>query len=114
MISFVGYLSGGPVFLLTGLLVIFLACFFLFAVYCRTLHPLANVPGPFLASFSRLWMVKHSHDGNMHRTMIAMHEKYGNLVRTAHNEVSISDPQIIKTVYGAGNKFVKSDWYSVW
>jgi len=115
MFVFSDYLFGGPVvFFIVSWPVIGLASFFLFVIYCRTLHPLANVPGPFTASFSRFWMIKRTHAGDMHRTMIAMHEKYGNLVRTGHNEVSISDPQIIKTVYGAGSKFVKSDWYSVW
>ncbi|OAK96861.1 cytochrome P450 [Phaeosphaeriaceae sp. SRC1lsM3a] len=77
--------------------------------------PLSRVPSPsFLARFSRLWMVQHSMAGDMHTTMIALHKKHGKLVRTAHNEVSISDPTAIKTIYGAGTKFRKSDWYSVW
>lgn len=46
--------------------------------------------------------------------MIALHKKHGKLVRTAPNEVSIADPTAIKTIYGAGTKFRKSDWYSVW
>lgn len=50
----------------------------------------------------------------MHRQMIALHEKHGYLVRIGPNEVSVSDPAAIKTIYGAGSKFVKSDWYSVW
>lgn len=47
-------------------------------------------------------------------TMIALHDKYGSLVRTGPNEVSVSEPTAIKTIYGAGTKFNKSDWYSVW
>lgn len=50
----------------------------------------------------------------MHRTMIALHEKHGALVRTGPNEVSVSDLASIKVIYGAGTKFRKSDWYSVW
>jgi cytochrome P450 len=59
-------------------------------------------------------MVQHSVAGDMHTTMIALHKKHGKLVRTAPNEVSISDPTAIKLIYGAGTKFRKSDWYSVW
>jgi len=114
MLYFHDYIPGSSIFFFGSLLAIWLLCLCLFAIYCRTLHPLANVPGPFAASFSRFWLIKHSHAGDMHRTMIAMHAKYGSLVRVAHNEVSISDPQPIKTVYGAGSKYVKSDWYSVW
>ncbi len=45
--------------------------------------PLGNIPGPFSARLSIAWMVKHSWQGDMHRTMIGMHEKHGKLVRTA-------------------------------
>jgi cytochrome P450 len=74
------------------------------------LDPLSRIPGPVFARFSRLWLVQHSIAGDMHTTMIALHKKHGKLVRTAPNEVSIS----IKTIYGAGTQFRKSDWYSVW
>jgi cytochrome P450 len=89
----------------------------LFAVYITSTFlrdPLSRIPGPLFARFSRLWMVQHSISGDMHTTMIALHKKHGKLVRTAPNEVSISDPTAIKTIYGAGTKFRKSDWYSVW
>ncbi|KAK5007604.1 hypothetical protein LTR16_007423, partial [Cryomyces antarcticus] len=91
-----------------------LVVFLLYAVYQQLLHPLANVPGPFWASISRLWITKHSWDGDMHRTMISLHNKFGKLVRTGPNEVSVSDLTAIKKIYGAGTKFRKSPWYSVW
>lgn len=50
----------------------------------------------------------------MNVTMIGLHNKHGSLVRTGPNEVSVSDLSAIKTIYGAGTKFRKSDWYSVW
>ena len=58
--------------------------------------------------------MKHSWQGNMHRTMIDLHERYGKLVRTGPNEVSVSDLLAIKQIYGPGTRFRKSDWYSVW
>ena len=87
---------------------------FAYVLYLRYLHPLASIPGPFWASLSRLWMAKHAWDGDMNVTMIELHKKYGPLVRTAPDEVSISDTDAIKKIYGAGTKFRKSDWYSVW
>jgi cytochrome P450 len=50
----------------------------------------------------------------MNRVMIQLHEKYGNLVRTGPNEVSVASLPAIKKIYGAGSKFRKSDWYSIW
>ncbi|KAF2109828.1 cytochrome P450 [Lophiotrema nucula] len=78
------------------------------------LDPLRGIPGPLLARWTSLWMVYHSRKGDMHLVMIALHEKYGSIVRTGPNEVSISDPLAVKTIYGAGSKFRKSEWYSVW
>lgn len=46
--------------------------------------------------------------------MIDLHAKHGALVRTGPKEVSVSDLTAIKAIYGAGTKFRKSDWYSVW
>ncbi|KAF2157283.1 cytochrome P450 [Myriangium duriaei CBS 260.36] len=86
----------------------------LYLFYYKLLHPLAKVPGPFWASLTRLWILKKTRDGSMHRLSIALHEKYGPIVRTGPNEVSVSDLAVIKTIYGAGSKFSKSDWYSVW
>lgn len=46
--------------------------------------------------------------------MIELHKKHGKLVRTGPNEISVSDLSAIKKIYGAGTKFAKSPWYSVW
>ncbi|KAK1823561.1 hypothetical protein LTR12_001972 [Friedmanniomyces endolithicus] len=85
-----------------------------YVVYQRRFSPFAGIPGPFLASLSRLWMTKHSWDGDMNRTVIDLHRELGTLVRTGPREVSVSDLTAIKQIYGAGSKFRKSDWYSVW
>ena len=95
------------------LIVLLLSCI-IYTIYQRRFHPLAQVPGPFWASLTRLWLTKHSWDGDMHRTMIALHQKHGHLVRTGPNELSVSDPNEIKAIYGAGTKYRKSSWYSVW
>ena len=49
----------------------------------------------------------------MHRTMIKLHSKYGKLVRTGPNEISVNDPSALKKIYAAGSKFSKSSWYEV-
>ncbi|KAI9751283.1 MAG: hypothetical protein M4579_006136 [Chaenotheca gracillima] len=90
------------------------AAAFIYIVYQRYLSPLAGVPGPFWASLSRLWVIRRSLVGDTHRVMIDLHSRHGNLVRIAPNEVSFTDVNAIKKVYGAGTKFRKSDWYSVW
>ena len=62
--------------------------------------PLRSIPGPFWARWGPAWLVYWARDGTMHRKMISMHQKYGKLVRTAPNEVSFSNPEYLKVVYG--------------
>jgi hypothetical protein len=45
-------------------------------------------------------MIHHSRKGDMHTKMISLHRKYGSLVRTGPSEVSVSDPEAVKTIYG--------------
>lgn len=65
--------------------------------------PLRSIPGPFFARWSPLWMVYHSRKGDMHRVMLDLHQKHGSLVRTGPNELSTSDPDAVKTIYGKPN-----------
>ena len=93
---------------------LFLLCLVSVLYYFAYGGPLGRIPGPLDARFSRYWMIKHSWQGDMHRTMINLHKKHGNLVRTGPNEVSVVDPSAIKKIYAAGTKFSKSGWYGVW
>jgi hypothetical protein len=83
-------------------------------IYCRYFHPLHSIPGPFLASISRAWIVFKTMTGDMEHTQRALHKKHGNdyvsmhqcsfpqanesgyLIRIAPNEVACSDPEAIK------------------
>ena len=80
-------------------------------LYCRVLHPFSDIPGPFLASFSRLWIRGSVASGRAEHTQRALHKKYGHLVRIATNEISISDPAAIKIIYNIKSGFTKTDFY---
>lgn len=80
-------------------------------VYCRVFHTLADVPGPFLASISRLWIGASVSGGRADQVQRALHQKHGPLVRIAHNEVSVADPAAIKTIYSVKSGFTKTDFY---
>ncbi|KAG4425991.1 hypothetical protein IFR04_000935 [Cadophora malorum] len=83
-------------------------------LYCSYFHPLRSIPGPFLASFSRVWIVSMTARGDMEKTERALHKKHGYLVRIAPNEVSCSDPEAIRIIYSTKKVFNKSDWYNPW
>jgi hypothetical protein len=82
-----------------------------YIIYQRFFHRLAAVPGPFLASITRLWLVYQSRTLQRHRVEMALHKKYGKIVRISPNELCISDLSYVKTIYGANSRFLKADWY---
>ncbi|KAJ9498529.1 hypothetical protein H2202_005714 [Exophiala xenobiotica] len=80
-------------------------------MYCRFLHPFADVPGPFLASFSRLWIGASVAGGRAEHTQRELHKKHGALVRIAPNEVAVADPSACKIIYNIKSGFSKTDFY---
>jgi len=48
-------------------------------LYDRYASPLRSVPGPFTASFTRLWKLRQMYKGDMEKTNIALHRKYGSI-----------------------------------
>lgn len=84
------------------------------AIYRLYLHPLAHVPGPFIAKLSGLWRDAGYRRGKWHEDVLAIHEKYGRVVRIAPNEVSVVDEWAMKNLYGHGHNAVKTSWYAVW
>ncbi len=74
--------------------------YFVSLIYSREATPLRKVPGPVLASFSRLWLALKTRKRNRHELDLELHKKYGTVVRIGPTHVSISSPDAIKTIYG--------------
>ena len=91
-----------------------LAYWLLWIIYARWFHPLRNVPGPWLASVSRLWILYVTWRGDMDHVQRELHQKYGSLIRVAPNECICSDPDAIKKIYRAKNPLTKTDFYPPW
>jgi hypothetical protein len=72
------------------------------------LDPLGDIPGPFLARFTRWWYFIEIYKGSFELTNIELHRKYGPIVRIAPHEYSIDDVEAAKSIYGLGsNNFPK-------
>ncbi|KAL3418686.1 cytochrome p450 pisatin [Phlyctema vagabunda] len=108
MISNLADVSLGSLLLSCGGLLV------LYVIGQYALDPLRRIPGPFFARFTRLWYFVEIYKGTFERTNIALHKRYGPVVRIAPNEYSIDDPEAVKTVYGLGGNFVKAPWYASW
>lgn len=82
-------------------LLLILSCFaVLHAFNCILLSPLRRTPGPLIARFSRLWLAYHGYKGDLHSTLLALHQKHGDIVRIGPKELSVVEPEAVKTVYG--------------
>ncbi|KAI0408257.1 cytochrome P450 [Xylaria palmicola] len=81
--------------------------------YRRYASTLRSIPGPFLASCTRLWKIRSTISENTQWDHIELHKKYGPVVRIGPNEVSFSSPQVARNLLSAGKRFYKTDFYSV-
>jgi hypothetical protein len=99
--------------------------------------PLRDIPGPFLARFTRLWLLRQYVKGDFQKTNLELHERYGmfpnicgvsfpglepmmsvilgSIVRIAPNQYSVDSPDAAKVIYEHGSDFMKvstSMWMS--
>ena len=82
-------------------------------LYKRYSSPLRQYPGPFIASCTRLWKVWSTWTGKTEQHHIALHKKYGPVVRIAPDEVSFASPAAAQTIFQVGKGFHKTDFYGV-
>ncbi|KAI9685123.1 MAG: hypothetical protein M1822_004710 [Bathelium mastoideum] len=77
-------------------------------------HPLSKFPGPPLAAVTNALYSFWFLGGRQPYHILALHEKYGPIVRTAPNELSFNTAQSWKDIYGSRpgtETFVKSPFY---
>ena len=86
--------------------------------------PLRNIPGPWLAKFSRIWLFNAINSRKFQTINLEIHRKYGQIieinseetsshaligptVRISPNEVSIDDFDASKIIYRSRDEIVK-------
>ncbi|CAO1615093.1 unnamed protein product [Sympodiomycopsis kandeliae] len=72
---------------------------------------LLDIPGPFWAKVTDLWLVRAAMGGHKFEIVHEAHEKYGKFVRIAPNHVSIADHKALQSVYGHSTGTLKSELY---
>ncbi|EEU38642.1 uncharacterized protein NECHADRAFT_45567, partial [Fusarium vanettenii 77-13-4] len=86
--------------------------FLALVIYRLFFHPLAKYPGPKLAACTELWFVRSWAGGYHPFVMRQVHEKYGDVVRVAPNELSFRSLAAHKDIYSQTPKgkapFLKS------
>ena len=79
-------------------------------VYNLYFSPLASIPGPWYAAISDLWLTTHVARLQQCKTVQALFERYGPVVRVGPNKVVFCDLTTTRRVYSI-NKFDKSPFY---
>lgn len=79
----VGTLPSFTLWLLLPILYMAISALIIVAFYGHSFHPLASVPGPFLASFTRAWQTRQYLFGRWHDVALKLHADYGPLVQIA-------------------------------
>ncbi|KAK3671058.1 hypothetical protein LTR78_009019 [Recurvomyces mirabilis] len=96
-------------FALVGLtLLIFITWWAYSIVYNLYFHPLAKVPGPRLAAASQWYAIYYdivSRGGGQYAFKVKeFHERYGPIIRVTPDEVHISDPDFLSTIYATRDR----------
>ncbi|KAI0419749.1 benzoate 4-monooxygenase cytochrome P450 [Xylaria grammica] len=81
------------------------------AFYNLYLHPLARVPGPFLARISGLPSWYHAYRGDRHIWLLRQFEAYGNRIRPEPDTVLFRDSQAQAEIYGMKSNVRRSRFY---
>ncbi|KAL1659631.1 cytochrome P450 [Schizophyllum commune] len=95
------YLVGG------ALLLVYLASL---AIYRLFLSPLSNIPGPWYAAVTDLWLTSHIARLQQCMTVHKLFEAYGPIVRIGPNRIAFKDTAGVKAVYSV-LKFDKGPSY---
>lgn len=74
-------------------------------------NPLSHIPGPKLYAFTKWRLAWDEWNGQRTRTIHALHLKYGPVVRIGPNEVHFNSLSALRTIYGAGSGFERTDFY---
>ncbi|KAJ6092466.1 hypothetical protein N7467_004435, partial [Penicillium canescens] len=88
------------------------------SIYNLFFHPLASYPGPWLSRTSRLHYVYHQLNGTLPYKTLDWHDKYGEVVRVAPDELSYNSARAYQEIHSWRNRDFRSGfekdptWYS--
>ena len=96
-------IPGSPSFYIVLLLI----PLFLHALYKAYATPLRHTPGPWIAKFTRLWLLRAINSREYQKINVELHRKYGPVVRISPNEYSIDDPDAANIIYRSRDQLLK-------
>ncbi|KAF3061636.1 hypothetical protein GL218_03349 [Daldinia childiae] len=82
-------------------------------IYNVFFHPLANIPGPFLARASQIPSWYHAHRGDRHIWVWQQFQIYGDKVRAEPNTVLFNSPEAYADIYSQKSNVRRNNLYKV-
>ncbi|KAF2682000.1 cytochrome P450 [Lentithecium fluviatile CBS 122367] len=81
------------------------------SIYRRYFHRLRHFPGPWAAGITKFWHVWKCRNGKNYLVIEQLHKKYGPIIRTGPEELTIIDSSVPTAVDGPKNNCTKAVWY---
>lgn len=75
------------------------------------ISPLSQIPGPKAFALTKWRLAYEDYKGSRTRKIHALHAEYGPVVRIGPNEVAFNSLSALRTIYGAGSGFERTDFY---
>ncbi|KAF7541948.1 hypothetical protein G7054_g352 [Neopestalotiopsis clavispora] len=98
--------ASSPILLISALI----GFYFVSSSVCSW-YRLRHIPGPWLASWSYLWMFRQGLNMNQGILYRNITDKYGHLARIGPNDLVTDDPEVIRRMSAARSPYGRSDWY---
>ncbi|KAH8901372.1 cytochrome P450 [Thozetella sp. PMI_491] len=80
-------------------------------IYRKFFHRLRHFPGPWMAGATKFWHVWQCRTGRNYLVIEELHRKYGPVIRTGPEELTIIHAEVPRAVDGPGNECTKAVWY---
>ena len=77
----------------------------------RSYYRLSHIPGPPLAAFSRLWLLRGLAGVRNHLNLHEVNQKYGSLARIGPNHLTTSDPELVRRMNAPRSSYRRSSWF---
>lgn len=76
-------------------------------LHIRYRHGFNKYRGPLLASFTDYWRYRYTRDHRDEIPSVALHAKYGDIVRAGPQKLSFANPEALKDIYSINRGYVK-------
>lgn len=80
-------------------------------IYRKYFHRLRNFPGPWAAGATKFWHVWQCRTGQNYLVIEQLYKKYGPVIRTGPEEITIINSAVPLAVDGPGSGCTKAVWY---